>query len=149
MKYFFKNFNLPSNQWWCLWGLKKWLRWPLKILHGLINNGLAKIRLQMDKIWLRYSLARGRIFSSFWPSALAKYKNAPSVIHWKMVIVFEKNHIILVYLRLFFWLHKGLWIKIVLALDYWLLSHYLDLSTQPNEPEKLLTSNIHLLSPQN
>ena len=26
--------------------------------------------------------------------------------------------------------------------------HYLDLSTQPNEPEKLLTSNIHLLSPQ-
>ena len=27
--------------------------------------------------------------------------------------------------------------------------HYLDLSTQPNEPEKLLTSNIHLLSPQN
>ena len=29
-----------------------------------------------------------------------------------------------------------------------LLKHYLDLSTQPNEPEKLLTSNIHLLSPQ-
>ena len=26
--------------------------------------------------------------------------------------------------------------------------HYLDLSTQSNEPEKLLTSNIHLLSPQ-
>ena len=26
--------------------------------------------------------------------------------------------------------------------------HYLDLSTQPNEPEKWLTSNIHLLSPQ-
>ena len=26
--------------------------------------------------------------------------------------------------------------------------HYLDISTQPNEPEKLLTSNIHLLSPQ-
>ena len=26
--------------------------------------------------------------------------------------------------------------------------HYLDLSTQPNEPEKLLISNIHLLSPQ-
>ena len=29
-----------------------------------------------------------------------------------------------------------------------LFTHYLDLSTQPNEPEKLLTSNIHLLSPQ-
>ena len=26
--------------------------------------------------------------------------------------------------------------------------HYLDLCTQPDEPEKLLTSNIHLLSPQ-
>ena len=26
--------------------------------------------------------------------------------------------------------------------------HYLDLSTQPNEQEKLLTSNIHILSPQ-
>ena len=29
-----------------------------------------------------------------------------------------------------------------------LVKRYLDLSTQPNEPEKLLTSNIHLLSPQ-
>ena len=28
------------------------------------------------------------------------------------------------------------------------LIHYLDLSTQPNEPEKLLSSNIHLLSPE-
>ena len=74
----------------------------IKILHGFIKNGLAKIRLnlQMDKNFKKFqhsasTSVRSRMFSSIRPLAAAECKNTASVIHWYLLTVLKLFDIVL------------------------------------------------------